>query len=598
MPDESEVHAFQVDLRGLVDLLSHHLYSSPRVFVRELLQNAVDAITARRQADPDAPAEIRITLDEAGMSVTDSGIGLTEADAHRFLATIGHSAKRDDLAGARREFLGQFGIGLLACFTVADQIRVVTRYAGDPAAPVVEWLARSDGTYGVSVKPIPETGAPAAGTTVYLSPRAGASRWFDPEVVAALARDYGSLLPYPVTVTAGGPPVSTTDSPPVWSRPYASARERRSALFDYGEQQLGFVPLDLIDLDLPLAGVRGVGYVLPRPANPAEGSRHRVYLKGMLLSDSTAGLLPDWAFFVRCVIDTDTLKPTASREALYEDETLVAVSEALGVQIRDWLTELAATEPHRLAAFLDVHALSVKALARHDRELLRLMLPYLRFESTDGPVTLPEFARNHPRVYVAPTVDEFRQVAPVASAQGIGVINGGYTYDGELVAALPGRVRPAPRRPAQGAAPGVAGGRGQADRRRPPRGRGAARAQPGLRVQRGTGAHGGAVRPAAPAPRPLPGRAGPDVPDDPLAAEVDDGGADPQPGGSAGDGAALARRTRPAVPAARLQPPAGAHAALAAGPGQRRRGGGGRGDRPVDHRAARPDGRLPGLRAQ
>jgi len=437
MPGESEVHAFQVDLRGLVDLLSHHLYSSPRVFVRELLQNAVDAITARRQADPDAPAEIRITLDEAGMSVTDSGIGLTEADAHRFLATIGHSAKRDDLAGARREFLGQFGIGLLACFTVADQIRVVTRYAGDPAAPVVEWLARSDGTYGVRVKPGPEAGPPEAGTTVYLSPRAGASRWFDPEVVAALARDYGSLLPYPVTVTSGGPPVSTTDSPPVWSRPYASARERRSALFDYGEQQLGFVPLDLIDLDLPLAGVRGVGYVLSRPANPAEGSRHRVYLKGMLLSDSTAGLLPDWAFFVRCVIDTDTLKPTASREALYEDETLVTIREALGVQLRDWLTELAATEPYRLAAFLDVHALGVKALARHDRELLRMMLPYLRFESTDGPVTLPEFARNHPRVYVAPTVDEFRQVAPIASAQGIGVINGGYTYDGELVAALP-----------------------------------------------------------------------------------------------------------------------------------------------------------------
>ena len=436
MPDESGVHAFQVDLRGLVDLLSHHLYSSPRVFVRELLQNAVDAITARRQADPDAPAEIRITLDGSVLSVTDSGIGLTEADAHRFLATIGSSAKRDDLAGARREFLGQFGIGLLACFTVADQIRVVTRHAGDPAAPVVEWLARSDGTYGVRLGQGPDR--PEAGTTVHLSARAGASRWFEPELVAALARDYGSLLPYPVTVESGGRPVRTTDSPPVWARAYASAHERRSALFDYGEQQLGFVPLDLIDLDLPLAGVRGVGYVLPQPANPAEGSRHRVYLKGMLLSDSTAGLLPDWAFFVRCVIDTDTLKPTASREALYQDETLVAVSEALGVQIRDWLTELAATEPHRLAAFLDVHALGVKALASHDRELLRMMLPHLRFESSDGPVTLAEFARNHPHIYVAPTVDEFRQVAPIASAQGIGVINGGYTYDGELVAALPG----------------------------------------------------------------------------------------------------------------------------------------------------------------
>ena len=311
---------------------------------------------------------------------------------------------------------------------------------------MVEWLARSDGTYGVHAHPGPEDGPVQAstaepGTTVYLSPRAGASRWFEPGLVAALARDYGSLLPYPVTVTSGGQPARTTvritDSPPVWARPYASARERRSALFDYAEQQLGFVPLDLIDLDLPLAGVRGVGYVLPRPANPAEGSRHRVYLKGMLLSDSTAGLLPEWAFFVRCVIDTDTLKPTASREALYEDETLAAVSEALGVQIRDWLTELAATEPHRLAAFLDVHALGVKALARHDRELLRMMLPYLRFESSDGPVTLAEFARTHPHVYVAPSVDEFRQVAPIASAQGIGVINGGYTYDGELVAALP-----------------------------------------------------------------------------------------------------------------------------------------------------------------
>ncbi len=129
-----EAYAFQVDLRGLVDLLSQHLYSSPRVYIRELLQNAVDATTARRAIDPAAPDAIRIVIDDAGLRVTDSGIGLTEADAHQFLATIGQSSKRDDLAGARREFLGQFGIGLLACFTVADQIRVVTRSAREPDA--------------------------------------------------------------------------------------------------------------------------------------------------------------------------------------------------------------------------------------------------------------------------------------------------------------------------------------------------------------------------------------------------------------------------------------------------------------------------------
>jgi molecular chaperone HtpG len=437
MSDDSVAgaHAFQVDLRGLVDLLSHHLYSSPRVYVRELLQNAVDAITARRLTDPGAPAAIRFTVDQAGLSVSDSGIGLTEADAHRFLATIGHSSKRDDLAGARREFLGQFGIGLLACFTVADQIRVVTRSAGRPSAPVVEWLATSDGQYGVRL--LPDSERPEPGTTVHLVPRAGAERWFQPELVAEIARDYGSLLPCEVTVESAGRTVATTDNPPVWDRQFASARDRRSALLDYGERRLGFTALDVIELDVPLAGLRGVGFVLPQPANPAEGSRHRVYLKGMLLNDATAGLLPDWAFFVRSVIDTDTLRPTASREALYEDETLAAVRDALGVRIRDWLTGLAAQEPQRLAAFLSVHALGVKALARHDHELLRIMLPYLQFESTDGLVTLAEFARRHPSLHVTPTVEEFRQVAPIASAQGIGVINGGYTYDTELVSLLP-----------------------------------------------------------------------------------------------------------------------------------------------------------------
>jgi molecular chaperone HtpG len=437
MPDEpvADDHAFQVDLRGLVDLLSQHLYSSPRVYVRELLQNAVDAITARRQADPAAPAVIRITADGAGLSVSDWGVGLTEADAHRFLATIGNSSKRDDLAGARREFLGQFGIGLLACFTVADEIRVVTRSATDPSARVVEWRGTSDGRYGVRLLADSERAEP--GTTVELTPRHGAGNWFEPRLVIELARDYGSLLPYDVTVESPDGPVRTTDSPAVWARRYASPGERRSALFQYCEQQLGFAALDVIELDVPLAGIRGAGYVLPLPANPAERSRHRVYLKGMLLGDATAGLLPDWAFFVRCVVDTDTLKPTASREALYEDETLAAVREALGARIRDWLTGLAAQDPQRLATFLSVHELGVKALARHDKELLRIMLPFLRFESTDGPVTLAAFARRHAHLHVAPSVEEFRQVAPIASAQGIGVINGGYTYDGELAALVP-----------------------------------------------------------------------------------------------------------------------------------------------------------------
>jgi len=438
MPRElsTDAYAFQVDLRGLVDLLSQHLYSSPRVYIRELLQNAVDATTARRLTDPSAPAAVRIVIGDAELSVTDSGVGLTEADAHQFLATIGSSSKRDDLAGARREFLGQFGIGLLACFTVADQIRVVTRSAREPDAETVEWLGNSDGSYGVRVL-AGDAARAEPGTTVYLAPRHGAERWFAPDLVAGLAREYGGLLPQAVTVESGQGIVRVTEQRPAWERHYASEAERRGALLAYGEELLGFRPLDVIELEVPVVGVKGAGFVLPQAANPADGSRHRVYLKGMLLSDAAAGLLPEWAFFVRCVIDADGLRPTASRESLYEDETLAIVRDNLGGHVRDWLTRLAGEDPRRLAAFLGVHALGVKALARHDHELLRIMLDHLRFETTDGRVTLAEFARNHPTMYLAPTVEEFHQVAPIASAQGVGVVNGGYTYDNELVSLLP-----------------------------------------------------------------------------------------------------------------------------------------------------------------
>ncbi|MEV0294070.1 HSP90 family protein [Nocardia sp. NPDC050710] len=431
----AESYSFQVDLRGIVDLLSHHLYSSPRVYIRELLQNAVDAVTARQQREPDAPSGIRIVLDGFGLRISDPGIGLTEADVHQFLATIGRSSKRDDIEGARREFLGQFGIGLLACFTVAETIRVVTRSAADPDAAPVEWVAAADGTY--ALRTLDPAAHPGPGTTVHLAPRPGAASWFAADRVHELVRDVGSLLPYEVTIQSDGRVVRATDGVPVWRREFGSAAQRRAALFEFGAETLGFAAIDVIDLDTEPAGVGGVAYVLAQPGNPAEGGAHRVYLKGMLLGDAVRGLLPEWAFFVRCVVDTDSLRPTASREGLYEDERLAIVRDALGDRIRDWLTEIAAEQPERLAAFLSVHALGVKAMARHSPELLRIMLPHLLFETTDGRVPLTEFARNHPEIRVTATVEEFRQVAATAAAQGIGVVNGGYTYDAELVAQLP-----------------------------------------------------------------------------------------------------------------------------------------------------------------
>ncbi|MBR7825253.1 HSP90 family protein [Actinospica sp. MGRD01-02] len=421
----------------MVDLLSHHLYSSPRVYIRELMQNAVDAITARRLLDPAAPAAVEIRVGDR-LTVTDSGVGLTEDEVHRFLATIGRSSKRDadGLIEARSEFVGQFGIGLLACFVVADEITVVTRSARDPEAPAVQWHGYADGRY--AIRTLPAGAGIEPGTTVTLVPRPGAEEWFGAARLAELARHYGRLLRYPVTLTGSdGIPVPISDTPAVWDRPQASPRARREALDAHCRELFEFEPLDVIDLDIPLVGLRGVAYVLPTSAPPSRKAGHRVHLKGMLVSDQAAELLPDWAFFVRCVVDSDGLRPTASREALYEDESLAAVREALGTRLRDWLAGLAASDPALLGRFLSAHHLAVKALARYDDELLRALLPWLPFETTDGSVTLDEFSRSHPTILVTQTVEEFRQVSSIAAAAGLGVVNGGYAYDRDLVRRLP-----------------------------------------------------------------------------------------------------------------------------------------------------------------
>ncbi|MGA5900379.1 HSP90 family protein [Streptomyces venetus] len=446
---------FQVDLRGLVDLLSHHLYSSPRVYLRELMQNAVDALTARHALEPDAPADafgVRLYADGSVVRVEDDGVGLTEADVHTFLATIGRSSKRADrIAEQRGDFIGQFGIGLLSCFLVADEIHVLSRSARTPDAPAVEWRGRGDGSY--TIRTLPASARPRPGTTVTLTPRTDAGEWTRPAQVHALARHFGSLLRHPVTfddgtgggtsptASADGPGVSVNPEPAPWARTYPTPGARSRALAAYGEEVFGFKPLDTIELDLPAVGLRGIACVLPEAVPAGRRHGHRVHVKGMLLSEQAEEILPDWAFFVRCVVDAESLRPTASRESLYEDDTLAAVRDALAERLRDWIARAAASDPDLLGRFLQAHHLAVKSLAVHDDEILRMLLPWLPFETTDGHTTLDEFARTHRTVLVTSSVEEFRQVAAIASAAGLGVVNGGYTYDRELVHRLP-EIRP------------------------------------------------------------------------------------------------------------------------------------------------------------
>ncbi|MBD7918462.1 HSP90 family protein [Cellulomonas sp. Sa3CUA2] len=434
--------AFQVDLRGVVDLLARHLYSGPRVYLRELLQNGVDAITARRAVDPDAPATVRLRPGPDGtLEVTDTGVGLTPGQAEELLATVGRSSKRDlDLGLGREEFLGQFGIGLLSAFMVADEIELVSQSALDPPAPPVRWVGHADGRYDLTVLPVGSVAAP--GSTVRLRARRDMEHWAAAETVVALAQEFGSLLPVDVAVEVPLPGAAGTAwrriSEPVlpWRATYADDDARTAALAAYCERSLGFTPLAHIDLEVPLAGLSGVAYVLPTAVPPGAGSRHRVYLKRMLLGTQVEDLLPEWAFFVRCVVDASALRPTASREQLYTDDLLLAAQESLAAQVRAW-TVATLTSPSDVSReVVTTHHLALRSLAVTDDEVLDLVAQVLPFETTDGQQTLAHVRDAHGDVLHTTRVEDYRRVAPVARAQGMTVVNAGYVYDADLLERL------------------------------------------------------------------------------------------------------------------------------------------------------------------
>jgi molecular chaperone HtpG len=149
---------FLVNLSGIIDILSKHLYSGPHVFIRELLQNSTDAISARHNLGDTQnvfDSNISITLipnnitePQSRLVIEDNGTGLTEAEIHQFLAVIGESSKKELIDKQKYDYIGRFGIGLLACFMVSNTICLQTRSIKQKDK-VLQWTGNPDGTYEV-----------------------------------------------------------------------------------------------------------------------------------------------------------------------------------------------------------------------------------------------------------------------------------------------------------------------------------------------------------------------------------------------------------------------------------------------------------------
>ncbi|MFG0244115.1 MAG: HSP90 family protein [Phycisphaerales bacterium JB054] len=417
---------FQVDLGGILDLLSEHLYSSPDVFIRELIQNGTDAIAARAAEDPSIRGRIVFEPDEdAGtLTVTDNGIGLSADEARAFLSKVGASIKRGGDAD-RTSYIGQFGVGILSCFMVADEIVVLTRRFGDDANGI-RWTARPDGTYTVSELDRELD----AGTRVVLKLNRRGARYAAARSVRELIDRYARYLP--VDIHVGDEDWAVNDEAPPWQADLTDRHVRESLVEEFGWRS-GRTALDVIDLTDESLGLRGVAFVLPDlPANASQ-QHHDVYLKRMFITDRPGDLLPRWAGFTRCVLCSDRLRPTASRESFYEDDTYRAVRESVTLRLRDYLQRLAVENRAVLALLLELQDAPFRQLAREDDAFFDAVIDLLTFETSVGRITFGDFRKEHSVVRVTQTSDQFRSMAALAAARGTILFNGGYTHHEELI---------------------------------------------------------------------------------------------------------------------------------------------------------------------
>ncbi len=414
---------FSVDLGGMISILSEHLYSSPDVFLRELIQNGADAISMRREQEKAfKDGEINITVVSGkSLTFTDNGIGLTEDEIHKFVSVIGQSSKRGDTS-----YIGRFGIGLLSCFIVTDEIVMRSRSLKNSAC-AVEWHGFADGRYSVTAldEDIP------AGTQIMFSCKPGNERYFDAERLTEKARYYALPLPYPIFVSEQG-------RERVQANVLFGSRDgnTRKFMLETGKTVFGTDTdfIDYIPLESPTGLFSGAAYILPYTVSAAGGDkRHRIYLKNLLLTENGSSLLPEWAFFVRCIINTYRLRPTASREDFYKDKLLESAKEEISQCIAEYLERLSFSDSGLLAKIGELHGTALKSIACENERIFDIFMPYFTFETSFGTLTGEDITSHRRTVFYTSDIDTFRQIRPIFAEQDILLVNAGYVHVKELL---------------------------------------------------------------------------------------------------------------------------------------------------------------------
>ena len=394
-----ETFGFQAEVKQLLHLMVHSLYSDREIFLRELISNASDAndrlrFEALQQPELlDEAAELKILIEvdpEAKtISVADSGIGMSREEIIEHLGTIAHSGTGrflEKLTGDQKkdsQLIGQFGVGFYSAFIVAREVTVVSRRAGLPADAAVEWTSDGEGEY--SVRPCEKE---SPGTRVTLALREDAAEFLDEHRIRTLIRKYSDHVGFPILLKVGSEDAEQVNrARALWTRPRAEIEDQEYMEF-YRHVTHDFAdPLtyshNKVEGKREYTSLLYVPSVAPMDLWNREAPRGvKLYVQRVFITDHAAEFLPLYLRFIRGVVDSSDLSLNVSREMLQQDPAIAAMRSALTKRVLDMLSRLAEEEPEKYATFWSQFGATLKEGLAEDAANREKIASLLRFRTT------------------------------------------------------------------------------------------------------------------------------------------------------------------------------------------------------------------------
>ena len=398
---------FQAEVKQLLKLMIHSLYSHKEIFLRELISNASDACDKLRfeaLANPDlygGETELAINIDvdpEAHtITVTDNGIGVTREEAIAHLGTIAKSGTAEflsKLSGDQKQdaqLIGQFGVGFYSSFIVAERVEVYSRRAGTPADKGVHWESQADGEFTVA-----DVELPARGTKVVLHLKADDHEFAEEFRIRSLVRKYSDHIAFPVRMRkradkdekqATGEYETVNHAQALWTRPKNDLKD---------EEYKEFYKHITHDFTEPLAWVHGkvegkkeYTSLLYIPARAPYDLWHRdaarglkLYVRRVFIMDDAEQFLPLYLRFVKGIVDSADLPLNISREMLQQDPAIESMRTGLARRVLDLLTKVAKDEPEKYQTVWKEFGNVLKEGPAEDYANRERIAKLLRFAST------------------------------------------------------------------------------------------------------------------------------------------------------------------------------------------------------------------------